>query len=389
MYKSIGSGRDHRIDVLRGICLAMIFINHVPGNPYEAWTSRNFGFSDAAEAFVLISGISVALAYSGGFRKGRTREAIGKVWRRVRTLYLVHIAITTAALALVAASLRFSDIGELAGNLRFDVFFTQPIAAFGGSLALLHQTGYFDILPLYIVLLLAAPLYIMVGLRSPWLMLAGPGALWLMAGIFRLNLPLLFSEHGWQFNPLAWQLLFAFGVAGGLAAKQGRKFVEYRPWLFAAASAWLVFCFYWAITEKGPMPGSDLLPAFLYGYDKPYLSLPRLAHVLALAYVLTNLDAVARFLSMTIFKPAELMGRQSLAVFAAGSVLAILLQIVRYGEADNMLGDTLLISGGLLMQYSVARYMTDRKAAPRNREKSIRRGSGPQNKAGPVEATTG
>ena len=56
--------RDHRIDFLRGLALVTIFINHVPGTLLGAYTSRNFGFSDAAEAFVLISGISTGLAYS-------------------------------------------------------------------------------------------------------------------------------------------------------------------------------------------------------------------------------------------------------------------------------------------------------------------------------------
>ena len=38
----------------------MIFINHVPGTLYENYTSRNFGFSDAAEAFVFMSGMAAA-----------------------------------------------------------------------------------------------------------------------------------------------------------------------------------------------------------------------------------------------------------------------------------------------------------------------------------------
>ena len=39
--------RDERLDTLRGLALVMIFINHIPGNFWEDWTSRNFGFSDA------------------------------------------------------------------------------------------------------------------------------------------------------------------------------------------------------------------------------------------------------------------------------------------------------------------------------------------------------
>jgi len=50
--------RDLRLDVFRGLALVMIFINHVPGTVYENVTSRNFGLSDAAEGFVLMSGVA-------------------------------------------------------------------------------------------------------------------------------------------------------------------------------------------------------------------------------------------------------------------------------------------------------------------------------------------
>ena len=59
------STRDARLDVFRGMCLVMIFINHVPGNPYERFTSRNFGWSDAAEAFVMMSGIAAGYSKAG------------------------------------------------------------------------------------------------------------------------------------------------------------------------------------------------------------------------------------------------------------------------------------------------------------------------------------
>ncbi|MGO8425896.1 OpgC domain-containing protein, partial [Rhizobium ruizarguesonis] len=51
--------RDTRLDVLSGVALIMIFINHVPGKIFEYVTTKNFGLSDAAEALVLISGIAV------------------------------------------------------------------------------------------------------------------------------------------------------------------------------------------------------------------------------------------------------------------------------------------------------------------------------------------
>jgi len=105
------STRDARLDVFRGLCLVMIFINHVPGNPYERFTSRNFGFSDAAEGFVMMSGIAAGLAYSMDFRlPGRLWTGLARMWKRAWTLYLVHLTCTAIALGAVAAVALATDI---------------------------------------------------------------------------------------------------------------------------------------------------------------------------------------------------------------------------------------------------------------------------------------
>ncbi len=80
-------GRDARLDALRGLALATIFVNHVLGTVLEAATLRNFGFSDAAEAFVLMAGVSAGLAYGPAFRRGGEPWAgLWCVWGRAWTL---------------------------------------------------------------------------------------------------------------------------------------------------------------------------------------------------------------------------------------------------------------------------------------------------------------
>ena len=86
--------RDTRIDVLRALALLTIYIDHVPGTLFEHLTYKNFGFSDAAEAFVLISGISVALAYGMKFQPGsRLAHDAENVAARRRAL-CAHIVTT-------------------------------------------------------------------------------------------------------------------------------------------------------------------------------------------------------------------------------------------------------------------------------------------------------
>src|SRR6478752_7375333 len=77
--------RDTRLDVLRALALVTIFINHVPGQMLERLTTKNFGFSDAAEAFVLISGIAIGLAYGRTFTPGNRLQTLLKAVRRACT----------------------------------------------------------------------------------------------------------------------------------------------------------------------------------------------------------------------------------------------------------------------------------------------------------------
>ncbi|MEK1867599.1 MAG: OpgC domain-containing protein, partial [Ensifer adhaerens] len=89
--RMVPNERDTRLDVFRALCLLTIFVNHVPGQYLEYLTHKNFGFSDSAEAFVLISGLSVGIAYGGNFAGGERLAMTLKIWRRALALYVAHI----------------------------------------------------------------------------------------------------------------------------------------------------------------------------------------------------------------------------------------------------------------------------------------------------------
>ena len=55
--------RDLRLDLFRGVGLWMIFLDHVPDDFVSWLTLRNYGFSDAAEVFVFISGYLAGYIY--------------------------------------------------------------------------------------------------------------------------------------------------------------------------------------------------------------------------------------------------------------------------------------------------------------------------------------
>ena len=96
--------RAARIDGIRGLCLLIIFINHMPGNVLAAYTPHNFGFSDAADIFVLLAGVSATLAYGGLIEQRGLPIGMLKLGARLWTLYIAHIAVFIIVCGVIAAA---------------------------------------------------------------------------------------------------------------------------------------------------------------------------------------------------------------------------------------------------------------------------------------------
>jgi hypothetical protein len=367
--------RDLRLDVFRGLALVMIFINHVPGTFYEQLTTRNFGFSDAAEPFVFMSGMAAGLAYSSQFRSAPMWPAIAKVWARARYLYMVHILTTLLALAIFAAGALYFDLDDLLFQINIPPLFTSPLGGLIGIPLLTHQLGYVNILPLYIVLLLATPLFILIANRAPLLLLGCSIALWAAAGHFRLNLPNYPTQGGWFFDPFSWQLIFVIGLLGGVAMRQGKRLVPKRPVYLWAAVAYVLLSLLWIRFDAGASVGESGLdylynlgfPHYVVGFDKSFLPLSRILHVLSLIYIASALPSVDRFARGRLAAPLALLGRFGLPVFALGTLASITLQAVKLRLGGGILLDGLLLMAGLsaqlLLAWALSRTVQMRKHA--------------------------
>ncbi|NBE06872.1 OpgC family protein [Paragemmobacter ruber] len=359
------SVRDPRLDVFRGICLVMIFVNHVPGTVFEDFTTRNFGFSDAAEGFVLMSGIAAGLAYSNDFRDRSMRlwTGLARVWRRVWTLYLVHILTTFAALAIAAAVALWLGNAEVLFENQMKWVWTDPLRTLVGLVILTHQFGYVNILPLYLTLLAITPVLLFVAWRAPLWLLAASILVWLVAGLYHLGPPNFPTQGVWFFNPLTWQLIFIIGLLTGVALKDGRRFVPVRRWLQIASGLLVVYAaFSVQIPAVSKATGHTLwlaketfhLPWNITAFDKTYVTAPRLLHILALAYFLSSFAFIRRACAHRLAAPFELLGRQALPVFALGSVLCIGLQGVKHVTGVNILADAAILAVGLGLQFALA-----------------------------------
>src|SRR5689334_24662010 len=107
------ANRIDAIDFWRGFALVTIFIDHVPENVFQHVTQQNFGFSDAAELFVFLSGVSVALAYGTRFFDGETAGAVRAVLRRAFTLYWVQILISLLIVGIFVGAAALWDEDDL------------------------------------------------------------------------------------------------------------------------------------------------------------------------------------------------------------------------------------------------------------------------------------
>ncbi|MFD1199670.1 OpgC family protein [Brucella gallinifaecis] len=354
--KIVPKMRDTRIDVFRALALLTIFINHVPGTIFEHFTHKNLGFSDSAEAFVLISGMAVALAYGSKFGPGNRLVLTLKMWRRACVLYIAHIMTTLATIGIFAAAAIFLKHRELLTQINIGPLVKQPVEALLGLVTLGHQLGYNNILSMYAVVLLLTPLLLLLARVSLSLMLGVSGMVWLLSGLYHVA-PVNYPTEGvWFLNPLSWQFLFAIGIAGTIQVRRGGK-IPANPILIAAAIGYLVLSLAWV---RIPLWGIDVsmgMPAVLTGFDKTYLSAPRLLHMLAIAYLIAVVPTLNSIARTSPDNPLAILGKHSLPVFIAGTLLAMVAQVMKLVNPGGLPYDALLIATGVVMQFALAYYL--------------------------------
>jgi len=208
--------RIDEIDFWRGMALITIFINHFQGNFLSIATPKNYGFSDSAEAFVFLSGISAAIAYRKYFISPYFIKGCFVILFRAMRIYAVHIALTIAAILLYWIASHFTNITEILEVDGRGTIFVSPSEAIAGILGLTHQLGYFNILPMYVLFLTVSPAIFFIGIKNRTLMLFISFGIYIYARVMSLNMPSWPESGGWYFNPLTWQLLFSLGVYFGL-----------------------------------------------------------------------------------------------------------------------------------------------------------------------------
>jgi hypothetical protein len=328
-----------RLDACRGLALWFIYLDHIPENAFSWVTPRNYGFSDASEVFVFVSGYTCMLAYGGALREQGWLTTVARALRRGFEIYAAFLLLLVAYLAVVWAvggGSRYLDETNTA------VFFQNPGPAIVHAILMQYTPVNTDILPTFVLLHLAFPGLLWLLSRSAALALGGSVLLYAVVQVFGWDLP-GWPSGQWFFNPLAWQVLF---VLGAWYARHGadrlRTITQSRAALafavlYLAFSLAVALSWHFKVLET-VMP--EVLTKLIYPVDKSNLSPWRLLHFLALATVFVRLVGVdSRGPVAPLVTALIRCGENSLAMYCFGVVLSL--------SAHAMLVE---FSGGIALQ---------------------------------------
>ena len=318
--------RDVRLDFFRGIGLWMIFLDHIPHDIVAWLTLRNYGFSDAAEFFVFISGYLVGFIYVPIVRGGLFLAALKRLWKRAVEMYVAHIMLFLIFTAQIARTARRFDNPMYENEFNVFNFLQHPDILIGQALTLRYKPVNLDVLPLYIVLVAAAPFMVWCLVRRPNLTLLASVVLFLLSRWFDWNIASYPPGTTWYFNPFCWQLLFVFAAWCGSGQIARIAPLVWSRLGMAIAGAWLVFAFLivmsWHIAFIEALIPKWLIK-LIYPIDKTDLDMLRLTHFFALATIVSYyVTRKWRPLTSRWLQPAILCGRHSLPIFCLGVFLS-------------------------------------------------------------------
>jgi hypothetical protein len=352
----------------------IILIAHITNNPWTLWIPARFGFSDATEMFVFCSGMASALAFGAIFSRTGWVAGAFAIALRVWQVYWVHLGVffVTLFLMLVLNATGAFPRDEV-GALNLYPFLNNTGPNMIGLMTLTYVPNYFDILPMYLVILALIPVMMALARVDVRLALGLSVALW-VAGTAGFNLPaeLWFSrpsERTWFFNPFGWQLVFFTGfalMAGWVPAPPVRR------WLVVLAVAIVIVSVPFAYFRI--IGASEFVREWRrdWGvlFNKSDFGILRYVHFLALAYLAWVLAGPggARLRRAgwvgALVQVVSAVGQQSLAVFAASMVMARVLGAFLNLAGGGALAALAVNLAGFAIIIAVARMTAVFKAKP-------------------------
>ena len=340
-----GGRRDVRLDALRGLFLLLMFSSHL-GTPLTRLTVEPFGYVSSAEGFVFLAAFLAGIVYRKTYETKGYDAMRDKAWRRAGLIYLCHVGLLMAGFLFAYL---VGETGDPVSNI-FKGFYDSPLTVMGLATLLLYQPPLFDILPLYVIGLLATPLLLAYARRRGWGPIVGFSILvWLLErwGLKQdveawanLYLPVRTGS----FDQLSWQLIWVGGLwLGHLTSVWRRNGIAqpFPPLLVLSAIAGAVVLF----LLRQHLWGVDWVRAYYH----PLLAKWTLAplRVANLAFLIVLLIRFApRRLPAWLQNSLGLLGRHSLPVFCFQIPLSLAgIALIYYWELRGLPGTLLTVAG--------------------------------------------
>ncbi|MCW7538739.1 OpgC domain-containing protein [Aquabacterium sp. A7-Y] len=320
---SVPRGRDTRLDLIRGLAVLTITLNHqgalthlVGRDGRDVPTLTHLGYSSAAELFFLLSGYLIGKLYLSRDQEGWWVGASKRVMERSLKLYMWN-----GVLFLLLAAIVLFGPHALRQATNYHLLASDGLRAVAEFALLYRRPKFLDILQVYCLFMWTAPLLFLVlriSARLALLLLVLP---YVLVQIDPTLLP-LDSRLGGAFHPFAWQLVFFGGMLAGRLDLLGRftRWLEDKPqraaWLLALLLGSFVLC---------RVDRSNLLLGAYFdmpGVDKRTAGPVRLLH--AVLVLLTLLALPTRWpaiLSHPLARMVSNVGAHSLHAFCASIVL--------------------------------------------------------------------
>ncbi|WP_445191234.1 OpgC domain-containing protein [Sphingomonas sp. Tas61C01] len=301
-----------RIDILRGMAIIFIVTNHVTArlykpemNSFSFPTPSRYGYSSAAEIFVMLSGYMVGFIY---FKRD---DVVSRLRTRSLQLYSYNLLTFVACLPFLLYIAQFQPD-------RFNLAYLNedPFKAMASFVALAYAPSLLDIMRLYIAIMLISTVLIAIGRRSE-LVAFGISALAysLTTALYLIDIDrVLPTSFYWFANPFCWQFVFFIMICLGkrrfhlkfFARLEGINLVGHAViWLLVAVSAYSA-----KHSWLENIPASDVMAS------KEALGPVRLIHALLMLIFYGSVVTLAKsFLTIEPFRTTATMGKYSLQCF--------------------------------------------------------------------------
>lgn len=350
------STRNVQLDFFRGLALMVIFVNHMPDNPWSYFMPSRLGPSDAAEAFVFLSGFVAAIAYGRSFSEAGIGLGILQVLYRCGQIYVAHLLLFISITSMFLL-MHFNGLGDgwQLDNLHY--FFDQTQNALLALVSLTYLPNFIDILPMYLVILLWVPMIWSLSRIHVLLAIAVSVALYICA--WSLGWELMadpISGRHWYFNPFCWQLIFFTGFA---FSSGWLPIPRFNRNLFWACMLFVVFCLPLGTADCYELPWFRALrDQWPFLVDKSHFGLIRFLHFLAMTYLVRIfMQKHQEWLNSWLAGKVINMGQQSLPVFMMGSVLSLVGGILLETSDGDFVDSSFINVAGLGVMMLFAQFL--------------------------------